>query len=163
MLFRSNGPLWLKRGDVHASVSADVQRVESAAALARGLAGFASRGIAAAAVQAHCEGDEIKFYGVAPGRFFHWYYTGTPAGRPVDPAALARLAARAAAAAGLHVYGGDAIVAPDGALTLIDLNDWPSFAPCRDEAVAAIANLLEARADAVRHHRPLAHPNQSAV
>src|SRR5436309_608792 len=41
---------WLKRGDVHASVSRDVQWVDSADALAAGCAEFRSRGIAFAAV-----------------------------------------------------------------------------------------------------------------
>ena len=46
--------------------------------------------------------------------------------------ALRRLGEDAAAAAGLDVFGGDVIVGSSGELTLIDLNDWPSFAPCRD-------------------------------
>src|SRR5262249_25797139 len=56
--------VWLKRGDVHASVSRDVQWIDSPDAFEAGCAEFRSRGIAAAAVQAHRDGDEIKFYGV---------------------------------------------------------------------------------------------------
>ena len=41
-----------------------------------GMAEFANRGIEIAALQAHRPGDEIKFYGVAGGGFFHWFYSG---------------------------------------------------------------------------------------
>jgi hypothetical protein len=44
------------------------------------------------------------------------------------------------------VFGGDVIVGPSGELTLIDLNDWPSFAPVRDTAAAAIAAYIDEKA-----------------
>ena len=177
-----NGGLWLKRGDVHASVSADVQWTDSADALRAGLREFAARGITHAALQAHHCGDEIKFYGIAAGAFFHWFY---PEGRsaadarhgdhaedarrhgngrpPVDVGALRRLGERAAAAAGLEVFGGDVIVGPSGELTLIDLNDWPSFAPCRDRASDAIAEYLMRRVDAAWNSGLVSSANESAV
>ena len=40
----------------------------------------------------------------------------------------------------LDVYGGDAIVSPDGEVHIIDINDWPSFSPCLDEAAQAIVS-----------------------
>lgn len=139
-----NGLVWLKRGNVHASVKADVQRIESRESLAAAVADFAARGIRLAAVQAHVEGDEIKFYGV--GRdFFYWFHSAGAQRYPVDEPALVDAARRAADAAGLEIFGGDVIVSPDGGLTLIDLNDWPSFAPCRDAAVDVIADYLARR------------------
>lgn len=160
---RRAGGFWLKRGDVHASVSRDVQWIDSAEALDAGCADFRARGIAAAAVQAHRPGDEIKFYGVTGGRFFHWFYSGEAQAYPFDRAALARIAARAAHAAGLDIFGGDVIVAPTGELTLIDLNDWPSFAPCREAAAEAIADYLARRAHAARNPGLVSSANQSAV
>jgi glutathione synthase/RimK-type ligase-like ATP-grasp enzyme len=142
-----DGGLWLKRGDVHASVAADVQRFDSFDELANALGQFNARGIATAAVQTHCAGDEIKFYGVGGGEFFHWFYSREGNGYAFEETSLKSLATRAAEAAGLDVFGGDVIVSPDGALTLIDLNDWPSFAPCRDAAAEAIANLITRRAN----------------
>ncbi len=142
-----NGSLWLKRGDVHASVAADVQRFDSFDELAGALGEFHARGITSAAVQSHCAGDEIKFYGVGDGEFFHWFYSRETNEHPFDNSALRSLATRAAQAAGLEIYGGDVIVSPDGTLTLIDLNDWPSFAPCRDAAADAIAELITRRAN----------------
>jgi len=154
---------WLKRGDVHASVTSDVQWIDSPEALAAGCAEFRSRGIVSAAVQAHRAGDEIKFYGVAGGAFFHWFYSGTPHGYTFDRAALARLASRAAQAARLEIFGGDIIVSASGGLTLIDLNDWPSFAPCRETAADAIADYLARRAHAAWNPGLVSSANQSAL
>jgi D-alanine-D-alanine ligase-like ATP-grasp enzyme len=46
---------------------------------------------------------------------------------------------RAAAAIGLEVYGGDAIITPAGEIFLIDINAWPSFALFREEAAPRLA------------------------
>jgi hypothetical protein len=143
-----NGGIWLKRGDVHASVTADVQWIDSIERLESGMADFAKRGIDLAALQLHRAGDEIKFYGVADGRFFHWFYSGEARKYPFSFVALENLAHRAATAAGLHVFGGDVIVSSSGELTLIDLNDWPSFAPCRERASYAIADFITRRVHA---------------
>jgi glutathione synthase/RimK-type ligase-like ATP-grasp enzyme len=143
-----NGGIWLKRGDVHASVTADVQWVDSRERLDAGLAEFSKRRIDTAAVQAHRAGDEIKFYGVAGGGFFHWFYSGEARKYPFNFAALESLANQAADAVGLDIFGGDIIVSPTGELTLIDLNDWPSFAPCRERASYAIADFITRRVHA---------------
>jgi hypothetical protein len=140
--------IWLKRGDIHASVTADVQWIDSRDRLEAGLAEFARRGIDLAALQAHRAGDEIKFYGVAGGAFFHWFYSGNARKYPFDSAQLQKLGDEAATAAGLDVFGGDVIVSPTGELTLIDLNDWPSFAPCRERAAYAIADFITKRVHA---------------
>jgi hypothetical protein len=142
-----NGGIWLKRGDVHASVTADVQWVDSVERLDAGMADFARRGIDLAALQTHRAGDEIKFYGVGGG-FFHWFYSGEARKYPFKFVALENLARQAATAAGLHIFGGDLIVSPSGELTLIDLNDWPSFAPCRERASYAIADFITKRVHA---------------
>src|SRR3989440_817849 len=115
--------IWLKRGDVHASVTADVQWIDSRERLETGLADFAQRAINLAALQAHRAGDEIKFYGVGGGAFFHWFYSRNARKHPFDSARLQELGNQAAAVAGLDVFGGDVIVSPTGDLTLIDLND----------------------------------------
>jgi hypothetical protein len=155
--------IWLKRGDMHASISSDVQRVRSVGEYRAGLAGLFARGIGRAAVQAHRDGTEIKFYGVAGRRFFHWFVTSGSPDAAIDPEALRDLAERAAAAAGLEVYGGDIILEPSGQLTLIDLNDWPSFAPCRAAAAAAIADYLTRRAHGVWNPGLVPSANESAV
>ena len=133
---------WLKRGDVHATDAGDVVFIETAAALAAAVAGFRSRGIRAAVVQQHAPGVVVKFYAVG-GRFFH---AVEPAGGPLDGALRAgidRLGQQAAAALGVEVYGGDCVCGPNGRLTLIDLNDWPSYARCRSRAASAIAAYIQ--------------------
>ncbi len=52
------------------------------------------------------------------------------------------LAEAAAAALELEVYGGDCVCDRDQILSLIDLNDWPSYARCRFGAAQAIASYL---------------------
>ena len=61
---------------------------------------------------------------------------------------LQKTAERLAFRVGITVYGGDAIVRPDGTFCLIDFNDWPSFAPCRNESAPHIAKAVLALAKA---------------
>ena len=133
-------PCWVKRGDVHAMTASDVVFAPDAAALRAALADFAARGIARAALQGHVEGTVVKFYGVVDGRFFRCYTDA-----PTVPAPIPRLwdAAQAGARAlGLEIFGGDLVVGADGRPMLVDVNDWPSFARCRDEAADAIAGYV---------------------
>ena len=158
-----DGGIWLKRGDMHASESADVQWIESTDDLLRALGAFRARGIARAALQLHTVGEEVKFYGLADGSFFHWFHSGRNGRADPDADRLRRLVERSARAAGLDIFGGDVIVEPSGELTLIDLNDWPSFAPCRDEAADAIADYVARRVDVVWNRALVSSANESAV
>jgi len=152
------GPCWVKRGDVHATEAGDVAYSGDAATLAAHLSRLSSRGIGRAVVQGHVPGDLIKFYGVAgfepseaeeaarPSWFQWFYHRDQKLERyAFDEDALAAATSRAAAALGLEVYGGDAIVSQDGAISVIDLNAWPSFALFRSVAAAKIAALLAVR------------------
>ena len=67
------------------------------------------------------------------------------AGPRFDPARLSEAASGAAAALGLEVFGGDAIIKADGEPMIIDLNAWPSYALYRDRAAQAIADCLTER------------------
>ncbi len=147
-LLRGADRVWIKRGDVHAERPEDVvaARPEDVPGALRA---FAARSISWAAVQAHVSGPVVKFYGVADGRFFRYY--GAEAGPsapppPLDEGALRGLAFGAARLLGLEVFGGDvAFLAPDRPV-LVDINDWPSFAPFREEAAGAIAGYIDERA-----------------
>lgn len=139
--------VWIKRGDVHAERREDVVAT-AVNEVADTLAAFVERGIAWAAVQQHVSGPVVKFYGVADGRFFRWY--GADAGfgkdRPeIDEDCLKALAFDAAALLGLEVFGGDVAFPKANRPVLIDINDWPSFAPFRTEAAGAIAQYIEDR------------------
>ncbi len=149
-----SGPVWVKRADVHNTQDGDVVFASTKSDTAQALAGMAARGIRQAVIQEHVPGDLIKFYGIgdpalARGQalWFRWFYHKDQqlAGHRFDQDALAFLAQRAAAAIGLEVYGGDAIVTGAGALFVIDLNAWPSFALYRDEASEQIASYLAVR------------------
>ena len=135
---------WLKRGDVHAEQAEDVLRL-TAADLPGALSRFMERDIPWAALQRHVPGPVLKFYGLADRSFFRYY--GAQSGPhapspPVDEPALIRIAFDAAERLGLSVFGGDVALPQPDRPVLIDLNDWPSFAPYREEAGAAIARYV---------------------
>lgn len=149
-------PCWVKRGDSHALVKEDVSYAETAEQVGAILADFRQRGILSAVVNEHLQGDLVKFYGVQGSPFFHWFYpspcshskfgleavNGVAKGHPFDTNILKLYADEAARVLDVPVYGGDAVVMADGRIKLIDFNDWPSFAPCREEAGVAIARYV---------------------
>lgn len=150
-------PLWLKRGDACAQQATDVCHLESAPQLREALQGFARNGVHTVIAEEHVAGDLVKFYGVeGTDFFFHAYpaegeafskfglerYNGPLSYIPFDAEELKRVADSAARATGFTVYGGDAVVRPDGTFVLIDFNDWPSFSSCRKEAAKAIVQRL---------------------
>lgn len=148
--FERHAHVWVKRGDVHAERPEDVVTVR-ASDVPSALRAFAVRGIPWAAVQEHVPGPVVKFYAVAGDRFFRWYgaEAGPGGARPaVDETALKALAFQAADQLGLEVFGGDVAVPIPERPVLIDINDWPSFAPFRDEAPAAIADYVDDKVEA---------------
>ena len=152
----SNGSYWLKRGDAPVQSVEDILFVKDKGQLEQALQQFHDRGIQDVVVSPHVEGDLVKFYGVMGTIFFHVGYPGDEGrsklgheqlnGKPHHYAfseeQLKNMAERAATACGLTVYGGDAIVRPDGSFVIIDFNDWPSFSTCRKEAAEAIATRI---------------------
>ncbi len=112
------------------------------------IAAFARRGVSRVALQAHVGGPIVKFYAVADGRFFSWYPAEGPRDRKPDVAEdrFRALVFAAARAVGLEVFGGDVAFPKPDEPVLIDLNDWPSFAPVRAAAAAAIAAYIDEKA-----------------
>ncbi len=149
-------PLWIKRADFHAIHREDVTFVRSESNLKNVLAEYALRGIERVVVNEHLEGDLIKFYGVYGTPFFYWFYpyhnqhskfgleeiNGRPKGLFFNQNELQTLCNEASKVLNVQVYGGDCIVSPSGKITIIDFNDWPSFAPCREEASEAITQII---------------------
>ncbi len=147
-------PCWVKRGDVHATQEGDVSYAAGPDDADAALARLSARGIARAVLQEHVAGDLIKFYGVAGEgelenslSWFQWFYHRDQelSNHPFEVQELRTLVVRGAEALGLEIFGGDAIVAPGGKVTLIDLNAWPSFALFRPMASERIAECLAAR------------------
>ncbi len=133
---------WLKRSDFHAISDEDVSLAENQAELDEKMKRFAARGVSEVIMQRHIYGDIYKFYGVR-GKFFRaikvrnfLHSSSAP-----DTSQLEADSFRAAEALGLMIFGGDAILDAQGNFHFIDLNDWPSFRICRDEAAHAIGAL----------------------
>ncbi|MCU7490287.1 MAG: hypothetical protein ACM3UR_02750 [Bacteroidota bacterium] len=142
----SSERLWIKRGDVHAvrkedviSVAADREEITSM------LEEFHRRKVDRVILQEHIPGDTVKFYAVRETGFFYWYYLANNFSICFDEKSLRQLSEASAEILGLYVYGGDAIITSDGSIIIIDINDWPSFAPIREEAGYHISNLLLAK------------------
>ncbi len=134
--------IWIKRGDVHAVHREDVTLVYSEEERKNIFREFNKRGIEYAVLQEHLEGDVIKFYSIKNSSFFHWYYLNGINHTPFDKEQLFELAYRSAEILGLDIYGGDAIISPNGSISIIDINDWPSFAPIREQSSKEIAQLI---------------------
>lgn len=137
-----NFNVWLKRGDVHAIHREDITLVHSEDELYSVLQEYRRRGIDEAVIQQHIPGPTIKFYAVRGTGFFHWYYHPGTGEASFEVAKLKDIAHRCAVALDVDIYGGDAVIAPDGSIWIIDLNDWPSFAPVREEAAFEIAKVV---------------------
>ena len=144
---------WVKRGDAASQQPGDVVYCPDERAADVAIRQMRQRGVGSVVVSAHVVGDVVKFYGVEGADFFHTCYpseegfskfgdekrNGTPRHYPFDAAHLRAEAERLSRLLHVPVYGGDCIVTPEGSLAIIDFNDWPSFAPCREEAARAIA------------------------
>ncbi len=147
---------WIKRGDFHAMHKEDVSYVRHAEEAQEVLQEYFFRGIKRAVINKHLVGDLIKFYGVKDQPFFYWFYpfdqghskygaeaiNGKSKGFSFDVDEMKRICQQAAEELNVVVYGGDCIVDAEGKMQIIDFNDWPSFAPCRNEAAPYIAKAI---------------------
>ncbi|MDR2087458.1 MAG: NTP transferase domain-containing protein [Dysgonamonadaceae bacterium] len=157
---------WVKRGDFHAIHREDVtfaRNVDEAENIVRE---YALRGIPSVVLNEHIEGDLVKFYGLRDSGFFYWFYpdsanhskfgwetiNGKAIGIPFSVNELKAYCDRAAVALDVYIYGGDCVIDKKGIIRIIDFNDWPSFAPCRNEAAPHIAECI---------HKTLTHNNKN--
>jgi glutathione synthase/RimK-type ligase-like ATP-grasp enzyme len=142
--------VWVKRYDFHATQSDDVIYAASKDGWREALHRFARRGIPFIVAQEHVTGDLVKFYGVRNGaaaidaNWFEWFYHRDKGmlGHSFEVSGLRRAALGAAAALGLEIFGGDAIIQAHGEPMIIDINAWPSYARYREQAAQAIADYL---------------------
>ena len=147
---------WIKRGDSHTIHREDVTYARNIVEAKSILQEFAFRDIPNAVINEHLVGDLVKFYGVADTEFFYWFYpfdlsltkfgleavNGSAKEFPFNVEALKKACDKAGEVLNVKVYGGDCVVDPSGDFKIIDFNDWPSFAPCRDEAAPYIAECI---------------------
>ena len=144
---------WIKRGDFHAMHKEDVSYVRHPEEAQEVLQEYFLRGIKRAVINVHLVCDLVKFYGVRGTPFFFWFYpfdeghskygheaiNGKSQGIKFNVKEMKSICQRAAEELNVVIYGGDCIVSPEGEMRIIDFNDWPSFAPCRNEAAPHIA------------------------
>lgn len=147
---------WIKRGDFHAMHKEDVSYCRHAEEAQEVLQEYFYRGIKRAVINVHLVGDLVKFYGIKGSPYFFWFYpfdeghskygheevNGRSRGIEFDEQALKDMCQRAAEELNVVVYGGDCIIGENGNIQIIDFNDWPSFAPCRNDAAPHIAKAI---------------------
>ena len=148
--------VWIKRGDFQTIHREDVSYCRHPEEAQEVLHEYFYRGIKRAVINRHLVGDLIKFYGVGGTNFFYQFYpmevgyskydygqTGPDTSRfKFDDAAFKQTCEKISRILNVRIYGGDCIVSPEGDFKIIDFNDWPSFAPCRNEAAVMIAKSL---------------------
>lgn len=114
-------------------------------------------------VMQHVEGDLIKCYVVLDKnpdedvRLFRWFrpqeigyskfgeaesHNTPPSGKKIDESILIQLAKSIGKVLDLQVFGFDAIIKAEDNIIVIDVNDWPSFSCCREEAANAIVSVI---------------------
>lgn len=137
---------WVKRGDFHTMHKEDVSFARHPEETQELLQEYFMRGITRAVINRHIPGDLVKFYGIRGTSFFYWFnpMSGAPAQETAantnfNVRQLEEICRRAADEIDIDIFGGDCIISPDGTITMIDFNDWPSFAPCRAQAAPIIA------------------------
>lgn len=146
-------PCWLKKGEGYATVAEDVVYIQNEQELQNNIALMKCRGIQTAIVSQHLEGDLVKCYGVKDSPFFYWYYAsdghskfglekmnGKQHGYDFSESQLKAICHHAASVLGIDIYGVDCVVDKNGTIRIIDINDWPSFSCCKDQAAEMIAN-----------------------
>lgn len=135
--------VWIKRWDTQSTSEADVRIFHSRSSLKNAIAELRSLGIKHAILQEHIPGDLIKFYGILGTGWSHTLRIPQEEAKryPFSPEEIHKTGEKAARALGLHIYGADLMVNEEKHY-LIDMNGWPSFAACREEAAEQIASFL---------------------
>ncbi len=130
-------PLWIKRNENSMYSEDDIAFITTPDQLVPSLKQFFERGLKEALLCEHIEGEKYKCYGVLGTGFFY-----VSPGCPIPASRLQEEMEKAAKLAVITVYGGDCVVCPDSTFYIIDFNDWPSFALCREQAADAIVRLI---------------------
>lgn len=160
-------PCWLKLPDESVTDKDDIIYAGTPAEYREALTRYHSRAITEVLVCAHLEGDLLKFYAVSGDRYLYTLYPkqsgyskfGYEANNsdvkfyPYKTERLKEICNIMSRETGITVFGGDCIITPDGKINIIDLNDWPSFSPCAEEASEAIAAAVAETIETAQHAR----------
>lgn len=160
-------PCWLKLPDESVTDKDDIIYAGTPAEYREALTRYHSRAITEVLVCEHLEGDLLKFYAVSGDRYLYTLYPkqsgyskfGYEANNsdvkfyPYKTERLKEICNIMSCETGITVFGGDCIITPDGKINIIDLNDWPSFSPCAEEASEAIAAAVAETIETTQHAR----------
>lgn len=160
-------PCWLKLSDESVTDKDDIIYAGTPAEYREALTRYHSRAITEVLVCEHLEGDLLKFYAVSGDRYLYTLYPkqsgyskfGYEANNsdvkfyPYKTERLKEICNIMSRETGITVFGGDCIITPDGKINIIDLNDWPSFSPCAEEASEAIAAAVAETIETTQHAR----------
>ena len=160
-------PCWLKLPDESVTDKDDIIYAGTPAEYREALTRYHSRAITEVLVCEHLEGDLLKFYAVSGDRYLYTLYPkqsgyskfGYEANNsdvkfyPYKTERLKEICNIMSHETGITVFGGDCIITPDGKINIIDLNDWPSFSPCAEEASEAIAAAVAETIETTQHAR----------
>lgn len=160
-------PCWLKLPDESVTDKDDIIYAGTPAEYREALTRYHSRAITEVLVCEHLEGDLLKFYAVSGDRYLYTLYPkqsgyskfGYEANNsdvkfyPYKTERLKEICSIMSRETGITVFGGDCIITPDGKINIIDLNDWPSFSPCAEEASEAIAAAVAETIETTQHAR----------
>lgn len=160
-------PCWLKLPDESVTDKDDIIYAGTPAEYREALTRYHSRAITEVLVCEHLEGDLLKFYAVSGDRYLYTLYPkqsgyskfGYEANNsdvksyPYKTERLKEICNIMSRETGITVFGGDCIITPDGKINIIDLNDWPSFSPCAEEASEAIAAAVAETIETTQHAR----------
>lgn len=159
-LLRGLLPGWVKTIGLDGSHKDDVCYVETPLEVETTVSNMALSQISDIIVMRHMQGDLLKVYAVADGssalQFVHWFYPQehgyTKFGAETHNDALSHLAfdesklrdlvVSVSKALRIQFLGIDLIVGKTGEMTVIDVNDWPSYSVCQNEAAEAIARTI---------------------
>lgn len=147
---------WVKRADDYTIHKEDVAYSRHPNQAQEIVGEFLLRGIDNVVINQHLEGDLMKFYGIKDSPFFYDFYpndtghskfgyedvNGPKHSYHFNEKEFYDICQHAGHILNVDVFGGDAIISPKGEIAIIDFNDWPSFAPCRDAASRAIAESI---------------------
>ncbi|MEG1643483.1 MAG: hypothetical protein RR293_04985 [Bacteroidales bacterium] len=147
---------WLKLPDNNTLIFEDIVFVKTIDEYKKALSAYAERGVKEVIVSEHIHGDLVKFYSVPKSDFLFTFYpilsghskfgyekNNDPIQSiPFSRGRLLEICRLASEATGISVLGGDCIITGDGEPIIIDLNDWPSFSSCTQEASESIVRMI---------------------
>lgn len=153
MDFADISSFWVKRADFQTEGRNDVVYCQTAQDGISVLHSMKERGIKRALLSEHIDGNLIKFYKVAESGFLYWYLPkrdkfGMAINEKIrvekiDEEGLKEITDKIGRCMGFDFFGGDIMVDASGKMKVIDVNDFPSYCACRDQAVEAIVKRMK--------------------